>query len=249
MIDFNYLEQYFKSREIFNNVRINAPFIIRVDGNNFHKLAKDLNLKKPFDKNFHELMVQVAEDFMRNVGFNVVLAYTFSDEINYLYLTNAPFNGRVEKLLTITTSYTASILTSKIRNLGKGFIGFDGRVIKVDDVNDIINYLIWRSSYSYRNFLNSYAQTYICEGLNNVKGSEIISKLSALGININSIADWEKFGTVVVKEHYVKEGIDQLTGNIIYVPRTKLLRYNVDFSKKDAQAFIRDLLLRWLERK
>ncbi|MGB9728394.1 MAG: tRNA(His) guanylyltransferase Thg1 family protein [Thermoprotei archaeon] len=247
-IDFNYLEQYFRSKEIFSGLRVDAPFIIRVDGNNFHKLAKDLNLKKPFDKRFHELMIQVVEDFMRNIGFNVVLAYTFSDEINYLYLGNVPFNGRVEKLLTITASYTASIFANKIEDLTKRSIGFDGRIVKVDGINDIINYLIWRSAHSYRNFLNSYAQAYIHEDLTNVKGPEIVSKLYTLGIDINSIDSWEKFGTVVIREQYVKEGVNQLTGSIVHAVRIKLARYSIDFTKKDSQVFIQNLLLQWSKR-
>lgn len=249
MVDFNNFEQYFKSREVFHDVRVSVPFIIRVDGNNFHQVAKDLKLKKPFDETFHELMVQTVKEYMRSVGFNVILAYTFSDEISYLYLTDAPFNGRMEKLLTIATSYTASILTNKLHEYGyRKFIGFDGRIVKVNDVEEIINYLIWRSMHSYRNFLNSYAQAYIHGDLTHVKGSEIIKKLSMLGIDVNSVSCWERFGTIVIKERYVKEGVNRLTGARIKVFRTKLTQHSIDFTKKDSQEFIYNLLMEHLRK-
>jgi len=249
MIDFNSFEQHFKSREIFHDTCVSAPFIIRVDGNNFHRVTEELKLKKPFDGTFHELMVQTAKEYMKNIGFNVILAYTFSDEISYLYLTNAPFNGRIEKLLTIATSYTASILTNKLCEYGyRKFIGFDGRIVKVNDVKEIINYLIWRSAHSYRNFLNSYAQAYIHEDLTHVKGSEIIKKLLMVGVDVNSISYWEKFGTVVIKEKYVKESVNKLTGAKVKVIRTRLIQRSIDFMKKDSQDFIHNLLMEHLKK-
>jgi len=248
MIDFNSLEQYFKSRELFHDMCVDVPFIIRVDGNNFHHVAKELKLKKPFDERFHELMVQTAKEYMKNIGFNVILAYTFSDEISYLYLTDVPFNGRIEKLLTITTSYTASILTNKLHEYGyKKLIGFDGRIVKVNSIKEIIDYLTWRSSHSYRNFLNSYAQAYIHEDLTHMKGSEIIKRLLMLGIDVNSVSCWEKFGTLIIKEKYVKEGVNKLTGVKVKVVRTRLVQRNIDFTKKDAQEFIRNLLIEHLK--
>ena len=47
-----------KEYEVYSalKVPINSKIIVRLDGRAFHALANNLNLKKPYDKDFYKLM-------------------------------------------------------------------------------------------------------------------------------------------------------------------------------------------------
>ena len=81
-----------KEFEVYSSLKVpkNSKIIVRLDGRSFHKLAKDLNLTKPYDDNFYKVMAKVCEDLFKE--FSPVLVYTFSDEISLL-LDKIPFDG------------------------------------------------------------------------------------------------------------------------------------------------------------
>ena len=56
-----------KEYEIYSDLKtpVGSNIIVRLDGRGFHKLAKDLNLKKPYDLNFSKLMGDVCEDLFK----------------------------------------------------------------------------------------------------------------------------------------------------------------------------------------
>ena len=53
-----------KEYEIYSDLKtpVGSNIIVRLDGRGFHKLAKDLNLEKPYDLNFSKLMADVCEE-------------------------------------------------------------------------------------------------------------------------------------------------------------------------------------------
>ena len=53
-----------KEYEVYSSLKVpkNSKIIVRLDGRSFHKLAKDLNLVKPYDENFYKVMAKVCED-------------------------------------------------------------------------------------------------------------------------------------------------------------------------------------------
>jgi len=75
-------ESKFKRWEIYSGETVEAPIIVRIDGNNFHKLTAICRMAKPFDERFHLSMVGVGKDLMANIGFNISFAHTASDEIS-----------------------------------------------------------------------------------------------------------------------------------------------------------------------
>ena len=85
--------------KIYRNLTVKAPIVVRVDGDNFHKLTSKCNFRKPFDEKFHKLVTETAREIMEEIGYAITLTYTFSDELNYLFLKDShlPYNGRTEK--------------------------------------------------------------------------------------------------------------------------------------------------------
>lgn len=129
-----------KKREIYAEIRSLAPVIIRLDGRAFHQFLAGRSLKKPFDEDFAEAMGNVCKSILTLSGFSPIFAYTFSDEIS-LYLTELPFEGRVEKLASVMASFAASALTIEMQLSTP--ISFDGRIIPVEP-GMVSEYLSWR---------------------------------------------------------------------------------------------------------
>ncbi len=194
-----------KDREIFSCMRIpeDYPVIIRVDGWNFRKAAEKLNLQRPYDIKLARSLARVPVELMKS-GFPLIFAFTFSDEISFLIAPPLPWRGRIEKLITILSSYTAGYL-SKVFN---ETLAFDGRVVLIRDEDDLIEYMIWRQSEAWRNALNSYALNALeREGLGRKEAMEFLKGKKAselhelifqkLKLNMNNIPAWQRRGIAV----------------------------------------------------
>ena len=96
-----------KEYEVYSSLKVpkNSKVIVRLDGRSFHQLSRDLNLEKPYDKNFCRIMSDVCTDLFKE--FSPLFVYTFSDEISLL-LNNLPFEGRIEKMDSVMASFTSS---------------------------------------------------------------------------------------------------------------------------------------------
>ncbi len=59
--------------------------IARLDGRGFTRLTHEVcNFEAPFDQGFHDLMVTTSRHLLES-GFNILLAYSESDEISLLF--------------------------------------------------------------------------------------------------------------------------------------------------------------------
>jgi tRNA(His) guanylyltransferase len=108
----------------FNSLRLlpGTWIIIRLDGRSFSKLTKT-SLKKPFDLEFHKLMVQTAAALLSEL--QGIYAYTESDEISVLFLPNWDlFDRSLEKIISIS----ASIATATFTQASQLVVNFDSRV-------------------------------------------------------------------------------------------------------------------------
>lgn len=76
----------FKNYEAYSKYRVpeGVAFFERCDGRKFHKVCDFLELKKPFDERLAKILVVASSEVLRG-GFNAILAYTFSDEVNFLF--------------------------------------------------------------------------------------------------------------------------------------------------------------------
>lgn len=206
-----------KEYEVYKDLKvpINSKIILRLDGRSFHSLAKNLNLKKPYDEDFARLMVKVSQDLFNE--FAPVFIYTFSDEISIL-LDNIPFNGRIEKINSVIASFAASSFTY---NLGiKKPISFDSRVIPIIS-EDIPKYFKWRQDEAWRNCVNAYgiytlkskySSKIANEKIKGLKSSDIHELLFKEGINLNNVENWQKRGIAIYKQNKEIVGYNKKEG-------------------------------------
>lgn len=178
--------------------------IIRIDGRSFHSLTR--GMEKPFDSWFVAAMDNAAKRVME--GANAIAAYVQSDEINLIIDPHGkngcslPFNGRVEKLVSLSASsaavgfyeYYSKLKTKEYRSrldtstllrlhgdneedLDEFYDDyyddsetddrievvlarcpqFDSRVISLETVDEVEDYLTWRRMDCMQNSVSTYA--------------------------------------------------------------------------------------------
>ena len=234
-----------KDYEVYSSLRVpkNFRIIVRLDGRSFHKLALDLNLVKPYDDNFYNVISDVSKDLFSE--FSASFVYTFSDEISLL-LDNIPFDGRIEKINSVISSFTAS---SFVLHYDTDFLkppSFDSRIIPVSD-EDVFKYFKWRQDESWRNCVNShgifylknmYSDSQANEKIKGMKLKDIHELLFENGINLNDVETYKKRGIGIYRKYKKivgfnkKEGKNQVSyRNYVYAD-WELPKFNIDFFKK-----------------
>ncbi|WP_405291768.1 tRNA(His) guanylyltransferase Thg1 family protein [Methanobrevibacter sp.] len=197
-----------KEFEVYSSLRVpkNSKIIIRLDGRSFHKLARDLNLVKPYDDNFYEVISKVCRDLFEE--FSAEFVYTFSDEISLL-LDNVPFDGRIEKINSVIASFTASSFVMHYNTQFKKPPAFDSRIIPINE-KDILNYFKWRQDESWRNCVNSHGISFLKSKYSNTEANEKIKGMNLSdiheflfenGINLNDVENYKKRGIAVYRKN------------------------------------------------
>jgi len=239
-----------ENREIFSTITTIPPVFVRIDGRAFHRLAENLNLKKPFDDQFSEAMVQVCVALISDSGLCPDLAFTFSDEIS-LYFTRLPFSGRVEKIDSVAASCAASALTNVLA--GKPLVSFDARVIPATP-EYALEYLANRQNEAWRNHINGYCQqALIDEGisakkaaaqLKGVPARDLHEMMHKRGMNLATTPAWQRRGVLVYKKITEKEGFNPLTQEHVLARRSAVTveRDLPLFTSPEGQAFLKKLL-------
>jgi tRNA(His) 5'-end guanylyltransferase len=239
-----------ENREIFSTITAIPPLFVRIDGRAFHHLAENLNLKKPFDDQFSEAMVQVCAALISDSGLNPDLAFTFSDEIS-LYFTRLPFSGRVEKIDSVAASCAASALTNVLA--GKPLVSFDARVIPATP-EYALEYLTNRQNEAWRNHINGYCQqALIDEGisakkaaarLKGVPARDLHEMMHKRGMNLATTPAWQRRGVLVYKKITEKEGFNPLTQEHVLARRSAVTveRDLPLFTSPEGQEFLKKLL-------
>src|SRR3954471_19917003 len=77
--------------------------VARLDGRSFTRLTKGTHpFEAPFDRRFHDYMLQTAEHLMVGSGLGVTYAFTQSDEMSLLCgPEEGGFGRRLRKLLSV----------------------------------------------------------------------------------------------------------------------------------------------------
>ncbi|RZB29039.1 MAG: hypothetical protein AEth_01643 [Candidatus Argoarchaeum ethanivorans] len=192
-----------KEREIFSGLRAPPPIFVRVDGRGFKKAIHGLGFKKPYDRAFASAMADCTSMFFEKSGFNTVLAYLFSDEIN-LFFTDIPFKARVEKIDSVIASFFASALTIQLELITP--ISFDTRIVPIA-ANDVTKYLSWRQNEAWNNCVASYGYYILLKQglkphdaaarLKNMKQGEIHELTFQNGVNLGKTPCWQRRGIMV----------------------------------------------------
>ena len=197
-----------KDYEVYSSLKIpkNSKIIVRLDGRSFHSLARDLNLEKPYDENFYQVISKVCEDLFEE--FSPLFVYAFSDEISLL-LDSIPFDGRVEKIDSVIASFAASSFVMHYNVQFKKPPAFDSRIIPVSD-EDILKYFKWRQDESWRNCVNSYGISFLKskysnseanDRINGMNQSDVHELLFQNGINLNDVDTYKKRGIGIYRKN------------------------------------------------
>ena len=197
-----------KEYEVYSDLRVpvNSKIIIRLDGRSFHSFAQKMELEKPYDDNFYNVMMEVCKELFEE--FSPLFIYTFSDEINIL-LDNVPFNGRFEKINSVIASFASSSFTLNYNREFSKPVAFDSRIIPINN-SDIYDYFKWRQDEAWRNCVNGYGIYFLKskysssqanEKINGLNLSDIHDLLFENGINLNDIDIWKKRGIGVYRKN------------------------------------------------
>jgi len=175
----------------------------------------------------------------------------FSDEIN-LYFSRLPFNGRVEKLDSVTASYAASALTIQMES--DDAISFDARIVHV--TNEVApEYLIYRQGEAWRNHMNAYCQYVLVKGGMNRKEAAVFLKgkpsrelheiAFSHGVNLADTPAWQRRGILVRKRERRVRGIDPRSGEVVESYRSEVItdRDLPVFSSPEGRSLLSSILL------
>jgi len=181
--------------------------IIRVDGKAFHTYTK--GLERPFDDKLINDMDETAKYMCKNIQ-GAVFAFVQSDEISILLTdfksikTSAWFDGNVQKM----TSISSSLATAKFNELRPGKLAlFDSRVFTIPHNVEVENYFIDRQIDTIRNSISSLAQSlFSSKELHKVNTTKMIEMCLDKGDDWNSYDGKKKYGRLIVKESYDKDG-------------------------------------------
>ncbi|MEA1984944.1 MAG: tRNA(His) guanylyltransferase Thg1 family protein [Euryarchaeota archaeon] len=203
-----------KEREIYAGLRCAPPVIIRIDGRSFKHILERMGCEKPYDRGFASTMAEAVELFFKKSGMDPTFAYTFSDEMNFLFLAPT-FDRRVEKLDSIVPSFLSSAFTL-LMELDEP-ISFDSRIIPIDHEH-VSTYMVWRQREAWRNCISSYGYyTLRSEGLSErdaalaLKGknaSDVHELLFKRGINLARVPTWQRRGIAVYRDEYQIDGFN-----------------------------------------
>jgi tRNA(His) guanylyltransferase len=215
-----------ENREIFSAITVIPPVFVRLDGRAFHRLAEDLALKKPFDDRFSHAMVQVCTALVADSGLCPDFAFTFSDEIS-LFFTRLPFNGRVEKIDSVSASFAASSLTLALGATTP--LSFDARVIPATR-EFAIEYLTNRQNEAWRNHVNGYCQQALIEDgmsakkaaaqLKGMPAKSLHDMMHGRGFNLAMTPPWQRRGVMVYKKITEKDGFNPITRQHVVAERS-----------------------------
>lgn len=241
-----------KDREIYAEMRCIPPVVVRADGRNFKNTLSGLGFRKPYDQTFARAMADTAELFIKKSGLSPLFAYTFSDEVNFLFM-ELPFERRVEKIDSVTASFLGSAFTINLQ-LEKP-VAFDSRIVVLQK-EEIPAYFHWRQLEAWRNFVAAWGYyTLRHEGIDKTEASkclkgkkewEIHEMLFKKGINLATLPAWQRRGVLISKEEYEISGFNPVLGKETRSLRRKVIQnWEIpNFKSEQGMAFLQKLINR-----
>jgi len=214
-LDINDLSRYFKEVEAKFEQIIKPPLIIRLDGVGFGR--KLLDYLSPRDEKVHTSLISTVKEFMKL--YSNSLAYITSDEINLLFLNIAPYNSRLQKLISITSGFISSKLSLSLKKQ----LYFDARVIKVESLSQIAKYFKYRMRIGFNNFISKLYHKYfkVCETPNL---PNMLRILKSRGVELNKFPTWMYLGSYLIWEIYEKRGYNPISKTYVITMRRRINR-------------------------
>jgi tRNA(His) guanylyltransferase len=210
-------------------ISIEGQLVARLDGRGFTKLTKDrLELAKPFDPRFRDVMVGTARHLMQT-GLAVLYAYTQSDEISLWFAPDErSFGRKPRKLLSILAGEASASFS-----LALGVAGaFDCRLALLPDVDHVCDYFRWRQQDAIRNAMIGHVYWRLrAQGLSPRRATSAMTglghaalgqRLREFGVEFDALPTWERCG---IGQHWVRverEGVDPRTGETVAAERRQI---------------------------
>ena len=138
------------------------PYVLRLDGDSFHKVTELLNVERPFSDRFAAAMIHTANCVMKYLA-GAVCAYVQSDEISIIVLPSPTgahehLAGRTDKLNSLAASLaTVEFLgwfSENEKALLRGRPLFDSRCFSLPEA-ELSYYLTWRQLDAWKNCVGS----------------------------------------------------------------------------------------------
>lgn len=146
---------FFKARERALECAVSDGALgLRIDGRAFHTFTR--RFQRPYDPVFMNAM-DTAASVVAAALHNVVFAYVQSDEISVVLAPTErgqiPFSGKVEKLVSSSSSAATIGLASAVGT--NGLPMFDSRAFRLRSVDEVSDYLEWRRGDARKNAVGS----------------------------------------------------------------------------------------------
>ena len=203
--------------------------VARVDGRSFTRLTREAKFEKPFDITFRDLMIGTAKSLMQ-CGFDVIYAYTQSDEISLLLRRNERLFGRkLRKVNSILAAEASATFSLNFQNRGI----FDCRISQLPNEQRVCDYFRWRAADAFRNALNRHCYWALRKsGLSATRATKLLLEknrsnkqellFQKFGMNFNDVPSWQKRGVGLVWEKFNKRGFNPQTGKPTLVTRRRI---------------------------
>ena len=198
----------YESREE-NRLMPRVPIIVRLDGRGFSKFCK--GMKKPFDDDFREAMIEVTKHLVEET--NAKIGYTQSDEISLiLYSDNHEtgttiFDGRVQKMSSVFASIASTkFLMEMLKRFPEKvsdnkYPQFDCRVFSVPNKIEAYNAILWREQDCSKNSITMVCETvFVSEDLKFKSSEERKLMLLTKNLNWDNFTSAQKYGVYVQKK-------------------------------------------------
>ena len=211
--------------------------IARLDGRSFTRLTHEVcGFEAPFDPDFHDLMVGTSRHLMKS-GFNILLAYSESDEISLLFHPDQDSFGRKPRKWISILAGEASAAFSVA--LGRA-ASFDARLSVLPGREQVIDYFRWRMADATRCCLNGHAYWLLrrqdlsardaSERLRRLGRADKHELLFQAGINFDALPAWQKRGFGVYWVDTPRTGFNPLTG-MTTSTRRRTLRVDLELPR------------------
>jgi len=175
--------------------------VARLDGRSFTRLTRELcDFEAPFDLRFHDLMVTTSRHLM-TCGFNLLFAYSESDEISLLFHPDeSGFARKPRKWISVLAGEASAAFSLALGRVA----AFDARLSVLPGAEQVVDYFRWRMSDAARCCLNGYAYWLLRNrGLNARTAAERLQGMGRAdknellfreGINFDTLPTWQKRG-------------------------------------------------------
>lgn len=238
-----------RSFEQHRDVRVtgNGPVCLRLDGRSFHSFTRAY--VHPFDVRIENAMDAACVALLKS-DIGVELAYVQSDEITIVIPRDrVPFDGRIEKLLSVPASICAVGFAMSIVDAGAPMPtlpSFDARLLTAADETDVHGILIERQQDALKNAVSMLAHWTLLEQerltpkaahfkLLPLDMRERIELCAQMGVPFHLLASGRKLGRVHTYQLIRRRGFNPISDEDVVTTRRLMTRMDPtpDFRELD----------------